>query len=160
MNDTRREFRQPVVLTVNGESRSVTIESRRTLLTVLREDLRLTGAKRGCNQGVCGACTVLVDGRAVRSCIALAVAMTGRDITTIEGLSKDGVLDDVQRAFLEHGAIQCGFCTPGMVLAAKSLLAENPTADVEAIRLGLGGNLCRCSGYVKVIDAVRSVAAR
>lgn len=160
MTDTGCETRQPVVLTINRESRSVTVESRRTLLSVLREDLGLTGAKRGCNQGVCGACTVLVDGRAARSCIALAVAMTGRDITTIEGLSKDGMLDNVQRAFVEHGAIQCGFCTPGMVLAAKSLLAENPTPDVEAIRRGLGGNLCRCSGYVKVINAIRSVAAQ
>ena len=144
----------PIALTVNGRSRSIAIETHRTLLSVLREDLGLTGAKRGCNQGVCGACTVLVNGRASRSCIALAAAMTGREITTIEGLARDGELDPVQRAFIEQGAIQCGFCTPGMVLAAKALLADNPAPSIEAIRHGLGGNLCRCTGYVKVIRAV------
>lgn len=153
MSETMR-----VTLQVNGEARALDIDPRRTLLAVLREDLGLTGAKCGCNQGVCGTCTVLADGRPIRACLALAAAMSGRAVTTIEGLAAAGELHPVQRAFVEHGALQCGFCTPGMVLAAKALLDEDPDPDVDTIRHALGGNLCRCTGYVKIVDAVRACA--
>jgi carbon-monoxide dehydrogenase small subunit len=145
-------------LRVNGEVRSLEIETRRTLLDVLRQDLSLTGAKRGCNQGVCGACSVLVDGNSIRACLSLAVAMQGCDIVTIEGLSEGGRLDPVQQAFLDAGAIQCGFCMPGMIISAKALLARNPRPTRAEIRHALGNNICRCSGYVKAIDAVHRAA--
>ena len=146
----------PVTLRINGEERELRAGFGDTLLSVLRDALQLTGAKRGCNQGVCGACTVLVDGRPVRACLSLAHNCQGRDIVTIEGAS--GLARDVQDAFAEAGAVQCGFCTPGMILAAAALLAEQPNADVAAIRAGLSGNLCRCSGYRKIVDAVRRLA--
>ncbi|MCC7412032.1 MAG: (2Fe-2S)-binding protein [Gammaproteobacteria bacterium] len=149
-----------VTLAVNGDRFEVLTEPRRTLLAVLREDLGLTGAKCGCNQGVCGTCTVLVDGKPLRACLLLAVAATDRDIVTIEGLARDGHLDPVQQSFLEHGALQCGFCTPGMVLAVKALLADNPAPGVDEIRHALGGNICRCTGYVKIVDAVLALAAK
>jgi len=145
-------------LRINGEVVSLEVETKRTLLEVLRQDLLLTGAKRGCNQGVCGACSVLVDGQSIRSCLSLAVAMQGRDIVTIEGLSDGPRLDPVQQAFLDAGAIQCGFCMPGMIISAKGLLNSNPHPSREEIRHALGNNLCRCSGYVKVIDAVYRAA--
>jgi carbon-monoxide dehydrogenase small subunit len=141
-------------LHINGEVVSLEVETKRTLLEVLRHDLLLTGAKRGCNQGVCGACSVLVDGNSVRSCLSLAVAMQGRDIVTIEGLSDGPRLDAMQQAFLDAGAIQCGFCMPGMIISAKGLLNRNPRPTREEIRHALGNNICRCSGYVKVVDAV------
>lgn len=147
----------PVSFSVNGEARQAFVRARDTLLQVLREEFRLTGAKRGCNQGVCGACTVMVDGRIVRGCLSLAANCAGREITTIEGLEVDGRLSPVQQAFLEAGAVQCGFCMPGMIMAATALAAANEPLSDERIREGLSGNLCRCSGYVKVIDAVRAV---
>jgi aerobic carbon-monoxide dehydrogenase small subunit len=145
-------------LRINGEVVPMEVETKRTLLEVLRHDLLLTGTKRGCNQGVCGACSVLVDGISIRSCLSLAVAMQGRDIVTIEGLSDGPKLDRVQQAFLDAGAIQCGFCMPGMIISAKGLLNRNPRPTREEIRHALGNNICRCSGYVKVIDAVYRAA--
>ena len=145
-------------LHVNGEIRSLEVETRRTLLEVLRQDLQLTGTKNGCNQGVCGACSILVDGKSIRSCLSLAVAMQDRKIVTIEGLSSGGQLDPVQQAFVDAGAIQCGYCMPGMVISAKALLDSNPRPNREEIRHALGNNICRCSGYVKVIDAVHRAA--
>ena len=145
-----------LTLRINGKSRAVVTALDDTLLTVLRDALQLTGAKRGCNQGVCGACTVLIDGRTARACLSLAHTCAGRDITTIEGASADTAR--IQAAFTQAGAVQCGFCTPGMILAATALLSEKPRASVDEIRIGLSGNLCRCSGYRKIIDAVRLVA--
>jgi carbon-monoxide dehydrogenase small subunit len=129
-----------------------------TLLHVLRERLRLTGTKEGCGKGECGACTVLLDGKPVNSCLVLAFEVDGREVVTIEGLGR-GELHPLQRAFVEHGAVQCGFCTPGLILAAKALLDEDPDPDEAAIRRGIAGNLCRCTGYVKVVDAIRAAAA-
>jgi len=145
-------------LRINGEVHSLEVETKRTLLDVLRQDLLLTGTKSGCNQGVCGACSILVDGNSIRSCLSLAVAMQGRDIVTIEGLSDGARLDPVQQAFLDAGAIQCGFCMPGMIISARALLDKNPRPSREEIRHALGNNICRCSGYVKVIDAVHRAA--
>ena len=147
----------PVSLSVNGEVRQAFVRARDTLLHVLREEFRLIGAKRGCNQGVCGACTVMVDGRLVRGCLSLAANCADREITTIEGLEVDGRLSPVQQAFLDAGAVQCGFCMPGMIMAATALAAANEPLSDARIREGLSGNLCRCSGYVKVVDAVRAV---
>ena len=145
-------------LRINGEVHSLEVETKRTLLDVLRQDLLLTGTKSGCNQGVCGACSILVDGNSIRSCLSLAVAMQGRDIVTIEGLSDGARLDPVQQAFIDVGAIQCGFCMPGMIISARALLDKNPRPSREEIRHALGNNICRCSGYVKVIDAVHRAA--
>lgn len=147
-----------ISLAINGETHDLLVEPRRTLLDVLREDLRLTGAKRGCDQGVCGACMVLVDGEPMCSCIALAAAMTDRAITTVEGLSASGALHPVQQALVDRGAVQCGFCMPGMAISGKALLDHDPDPSVDEIRHWLGGNLCRCSGYVKVVSAIRSLA--
>jgi carbon-monoxide dehydrogenase small subunit len=144
---------------VNGRPRKINLAGAETLLDVLRDQLGLTGAKRGCNQGVCGSCTVLIDGLAARSCLCLAGLVGDADVITVEGLATDGRLSPVQQAFVDAGAIQCGFCMPGMVVAATALLAENPRPNDEQIREGLAGNLCRCSGYVKVIEAVRNAAA-
>jgi carbon-monoxide dehydrogenase small subunit len=144
-------------LNVNNESREADVRPSDTLLDTLRDDFQLTGSKRGCNQGVCGACTVLIDGLAVRSCLSLSVNCTGRDIRTVEGLMRDGELDPVQQAFVDAGAIQCGFCMSGMVLSAKALLNENPTPTIDEIRAAIAGNICRCSGYVKIVDAIRMV---
>lgn len=148
--------RQPLVLRVNEAEREARAGLHETLLTVLRDELQLTGAKRGCNQGVCGACTVLVDGRPVRACLKLAHTCAGSEITTIEGAH--GIAERLQRAFEQAGAVQCGFCSSGMLLAAAALVAEKPDASVEEIRAGLAGNLCRCTGYRKIVDAVRAVA--
>ena len=144
-------------LNVNDEPRQADVRPSDTLLDTLRDEFQLTGAKRGCNVGVCGACTVLIDGLAVRSCLSLSVNCTGRDICTVEGLKRDGVLDPVQQAFVDAGAIQCGFCMSGMVLSAKALLNENPTPTIDDIRAAIAGNICRCSGYVKIVDAIRMV---
>lgn len=146
-----------ISLNVNDEPRDADVRPSDTLLETLRDGLALTGAKRGCNQGICGACTVLVDGLAVRSCLLLAVNCTGREIVTVEGLMRDGTLDPVQRAFIDAGAIQCGFCMPGMVISAKALLSDNPTPTIDEIREAIAGNICRCSGYVKIVDAIRMV---
>ena len=147
-----------LTLNVNGKSKSMSVEGHETLLDVLRTQMGLTGSKRGCNQGVCGSCNVLLDGKAARSCLFLAAMAAGRSVVTIEGLADDGKLTSVQQAFVDTGAIQCGFCMPGMVVAATALLAEDPCPDDDAIREGLAGNLCRCSGYVKVAEAVRLAA--
>jgi carbon-monoxide dehydrogenase small subunit len=144
-----------IELTVNGQPVSTTIEPRTTLLDFIRDHLGLTGAKRSCDLQVCGACTVLIDGYPVSSCCTLAYEANGRTVTTIEGLSRHGSLDPVQQAFIETGAVQCGFCTSGMVLSAKSLLAENPSPSREEIAAYLSGNLCRCTGYWRIIDAVQ-----
>lgn len=147
-----------IQLTVNDAPYSLTVEPRRTLLDALREDLRLTGTKPGCNMGNCGACTVLLDGEAVYSCLQLAVECAGHTITTIEGLSAGGALDPVQQAFIEHDALQCGFCTPGQILALKSLLARNPHPTDDEIERGMSGNLCRCGAYPKIRAAARALA--
>ena len=147
-------MKQKVSFTVNGEVYEVEVEPRWTLLEVLREKLYLTGTKRGCDRGDCGACTVLINGIAKLSCLTLAVEAQGKEILTVEGLAQDKDLHPIQRAFVEQGAVQCGFCTPGMVLSAKALLDRNPTPSEEEVREGLSGNLCRCTGYTKVIEAV------
>ncbi|ETX01472.1 MAG: hypothetical protein ETSY1_07260 [Candidatus Entotheonella factor] len=151
-------MKQLVTLNVNGNSYDVAIEPRQSLLQVLREELHLTGTKEGCSEGECGACTVLLDGRPVDSCLIFGLEAEGCDITTIEGLGSDEALHPVQRAFIEHGGAQCGFCTPGMILAAKALLEQTPNPSEEDIRWGLSGNLCRCTGYVKIVEAVQAAA--
>jgi len=145
-------------LTVNDEAWEVDVESQKTLLEVLREDIGFTGPNEGCGLGACGSCTVLVDGNPILSCLTLAAEMEGKDITTVEGLVKDGQPDPVQRAFIDHGAIQCGFCTPGTIMSAKALLDRNPHASRESIKEALAGNLCRCTGYQKIVDAVESLS--
>ena len=149
-----------VRLRVNGAEVPMRIEPRELLVDVLRDRMGLKGAKRSCDIGVCGACTVLVDGLPATSCSTLACDVDAREVTTIEGLAGEGELDPVQRAFVQHGALQCGFCTPGMVLAVKSLLARNPHPTEAQIRHWLHGNLCRCTGYVKIIEAVLDLANR
>ncbi len=150
-------------LTVNGEPHELLIDPRRTLLDVLRNNLELRGAHRGCDSGDCGACTVLVGppgaerGLPVTACMILAADCEGAEVLTVEGLSQNGELHPVQRALIEKGGIQCGFCTPGMVMAAIALLDENPHPSETDVRLGLAGNLCRCTGYRKIVEAVRSV---
>ena len=146
-------------INVNGEPQTLYVEPRRLLVEVLREDLGLVGTKEGCASGMCGACTVLIDGRAVKSCLLLALQANGREVTTIEGLAPGEKLHPLQESFIEHGAIQCGFCTPGMILMAKSFLAENPSPDEEEIKAAMSGNLCRCTGYVKIVEAVKSASA-
>jgi aerobic-type carbon monoxide dehydrogenase small subunit (CoxS/CutS family) len=146
------------VLTVNGEPRDVLAPASATLLEVLRSSLGLTGSKRGCNHGVCGACTVLLDGKLARSCLTLAADVGERPVTTIEGLSDDNEFSAVQRALIDSGAIQCGFCTPGFVIALTELFAREPRPGREAIRNALSGNLCRCSGYVKIVEAAEQLA--
>jgi aerobic-type carbon monoxide dehydrogenase small subunit (CoxS/CutS family) len=143
-------------LHVNGYTQTIEIEPRRTLLDTLRIDLGLTGAKPGCNMGNCGACTVLVDGLPLYSCLTLAVECVGKQITTIEGLAKDGVMHPLQQAFVQHDALQCGFCTPGQVLTAYALLQHNPHPSDEEVLEGMSGNLCRCGAYRGIIEAVRS----
>jgi carbon-monoxide dehydrogenase small subunit len=145
-------------LNVNKETVDVVANPNRTLLEVLRDDLCLTGTKESCGEGVCGSCTVLVDGTPVRSCLILAVAMEGKEITTIEGLSQGGKLHPVQEAFVNYHAIQCGFCSPGMILTAYALLKENPNPSEEEIRRAISGNVCRCTGYAKIVEAVKSLA--
>jgi len=147
-----------IELVVNGKGFQVVVEGSETLLDCLRERLGLTGTKKGCDQGDCGACTVLLDGRPVNSCLVLASEAVGKEITTIEGLSRDGVLHPMQEAFIRHNAVQCGFCTPGMILTAVVLLKENPHPSEAEIRHYLQGNLCRCTGYSKIVEAVQSVS--
>lgn len=149
-----------VAFTLNGEPAVASIEPRELLIDVLRENFGLRGAKRSCDLGVCGACTVLVDGLPVSSCSTLAADAAGRSVMTIEGLGTPQALDPVQQAFIEHGAMQCGFCTPGMVLAVKALLTDEPSPTEEQVRHYLRGNVCRCTGYVKIIEAVMDLAKR
>jgi aerobic-type carbon monoxide dehydrogenase small subunit (CoxS/CutS family) len=145
-------------LTVNGERRTLEVEPERSLLEVLRDVLDLTGAKYGCGEGQCGACTVLVGDMAVRSCVARLAGAADKPVTTIEGLARDGRLHPLQEAFLEEGAFQCGYCTPGMVLAALALLRKNPDPSEDEVRRGLEGNICRCGTYPRIIAAVRRAA--
>ena len=147
-------------LTINGEYTQVAVPSQITLLQMLRDKLALTGTKNGCNAGECGACTVLMNGEPVNSCMILAVECEGADIITVEGLAKDGVLDPIQQTIVEHGGVQCGFCTPGILISARSLLERNSNPSEDDIREALVGNLCRCTGYLRIIDAVKDAASR
>jgi aerobic carbon-monoxide dehydrogenase small subunit len=149
-----------ITLSVNGDDYDVIVEPRDTLLEVLREKLSLTGTKEACGMGECGACTVLIDGKATLACLTLAIEAQGKTITTIEGLAENGKLTALQQAFLDHGAIQCGFCTPGMMLSATALLNENPAPDRSRIVKALEGNLCRCTGYNKIVEAVESLGGK
>jgi carbon-monoxide dehydrogenase small subunit len=155
MEDTLKRI---VKLIVNKEIHEVAINVNRTLLEVLREDLMLTGTKESCGQGACGSCTILLNGLPVRSCLLLAAEAEGKEITTIEGLSQGEKLHHVQDAFIEHHAIQCGFCSPGMILTASALLENNPKPTEDEIRYALSGNICRCTGYAKIISAVQALA--
>jgi carbon-monoxide dehydrogenase small subunit len=145
-------------LTVNGETLAFSIFPNRTLLEVLREEAGLTGTKEGCGEGACGACTVLLDGKPVRACLTLAVEAGGSAVTTVEGLAAGETLDPLQEAFVEHGSVQCGFCTPGMLMSAKGLLLEDPQPDEKKIRMALSGNICRCTGYAKIVEAVKEAS--
>jgi carbon-monoxide dehydrogenase small subunit len=143
----------------NGNKMSTTIEDHWTLLHLIREELGYTGTKEGCGSGECGACTVIVDGLAVNSCLYLAMEIDGKELLTIEGLaSADGTLHPIQKAFVDNGGIQCGFCSPGMILSAKALLDENPNASEEEIKDAIAGNICRCTGYVQIIDSIKAVS--
>jgi len=150
-------MKQPLKLRVNGEDYEVFVEPWKSLADVLRDELNLTGVKIGCNEGNCGSCTVIIDGKAVKSCLMLARQAREKDILTIEGLSKNGKLHPLQQTFIDHFAVQCGFCTPGMILAAKALLDVNPNPTEKEVREALAGNLCRCTGYVKILEAVLAV---
>lgn len=154
-----REMKRPIQLKVNGVMEEVYVEPSWTLTKVLREQLGLTGTKVSCGVGNCGACTVLIDGKAMRSCLLLAMKARGKEIITIEGLrEEDGELHPLQKAFIEHFAVQCGYCTPGMIMSAKALLDENPMPTEDEVKEGLRGNLCRCTGYTKIIEAVLATA--
>jgi aerobic-type carbon monoxide dehydrogenase small subunit (CoxS/CutS family) len=152
-------MRRRTKLIVNDQEYELLIGPNKTLLDVLRDDLGLTGTKRGCDSGECGACTVLLEGIPVLSCLTLACEVEGKKIQTIEGIAKDGELHPVQRAFVEYGAIQCGFCTPGMVISAVALLKGNKTPSTDEIKKAISGNLCRCTGYIKIIEAIASIAS-
>ncbi|HOP85460.1 MAG TPA: (2Fe-2S)-binding protein [Syntrophorhabdaceae bacterium] len=152
-------MRKEITFTLNNEEVTVEVEPKWTLLYLLREVLGLTGTKEGCGYGECGACTVIIEGKAVNSCIYPVLEAEGKNITTIEGLSKNGELHVLQKAFIEKGAVQCGFCTPGMIMSAKALLDEKPNPTEDDIKEAIEGNLCRCTGYVMIIDAIKSVAA-
>ena len=145
-------------LKVNGEPYEVAIHPHRTLAEVLREELDLIGTKEACKQGDCGSCTVIMDGKTVTSCLTLAVEAEGKDIRTIEGEAKKGKLSPVQQSFVDHGAIQCGFCTPGMVMSATALLEQNPNPTEDEVRMGIAGNICRCTGYTKIVEAILAVS--
>jgi len=153
-------MKQPMTFTINGEIYDDEIDVRRTLLEVLRENFGLTGTKKGCNEGECGTCTVLLDGKPVASCLVLAVEAQGKRIETVEGLEQNGELHHLQQAFIEHGAFQCGFCTPGVLMAAKGLLNENLKPSEEEVRKAIAGNLCRCTGYNKYVEAILDAAEK
>ena len=150
-------MKRPITLRVNGEEQQVEIEPNRLLLQVLRDNLGLTGTKEGCSIGVCGACSVIIDGRLVSSCLTLAAGCAGKNIETIEGLAKDGKLHPLQQAFIEYGGFQCGICTPGQIMAAKALLDENSNPSEDEVKEWMSGNLCRCTGYYKILEAVMAV---
>ncbi len=149
-----------IKLTVNGKIQEVEVQPRDTLLDVIREELGLTGTKEGCGLGECGACTVIMNGKTVNSCLVLAIEADGKEIITIEGLSQGEKLHPVQQAFVDEGGLQCGFCTPGMVISAKALLDENPDPTDEEIRRGISGNFCRCTGYTKIIKSIKTAAGK
>jgi carbon-monoxide dehydrogenase small subunit len=158
--DSNMSGKQAVRFTVNKEERSLEVFPMARLLDVLREQLQLTGTKEGCGEGECGACTVLIDGQIVNSCLVPVAQVDGCDVTTIEGVADEGRLHAVQQAFIDHGGAQCGICTPGMVMAAVDLLARNPTPTEDDIREGLAGNLCRCTGYIKIFESVVKASQR
>ncbi len=150
--------RIPIEINVNDEKHQLLVEPRTTLLELLREQLFLTGAKEGCGEGICGSCTVLLDDKPVRACLTLAVEAAGHRVTTVEGLSDGEALDPLQQAFIDHGAVQCGFCTPGMLMSARALLFAEPQPDEKQIARALSGNICRCTGYTKIVEAVAAAA--
>ncbi len=152
--------KQIISIKINGEARELAVEPHWTLLEVVREQLRLTGSKEGCGTGDCGACSMIVDGKLITSCLMLAPEADGSEITTIEGMTRNGDLHPVQQAFIDTGGVQCGFCTPGMIMATKALLDRNPRPSLEDVRLGLAGNLCRCTGYAKIYEAVLTASER
>lgn len=147
-----------LTLAVNGDRYTRVVKANLTLTNLLRDELDLTGTKKGCELGDCGSCTVLLDGLPVDSCLVLAVEADGREVTTIEGVAQNGQLDALQESFVNHGAVQCGYCTPGMILSAKALLTRNPRPTETEVRAAIGGNLCRCTGYVHIVEAVTAVA--
>ncbi|SCU79636.1 Glyceraldehyde dehydrogenase small chain [Cupriavidus necator] len=149
-----------IEVTVNGEEHQVEVPARRLLSDLLRDDLNLTGTKRGCETGICGACSVLVDGEVVKSCLMLAVQVRGRHVMTVEGLAADGQLHPLQQCFMDNGGLQCGYCTPGFLMASCALLAHNPNPTEDEVRHGLNGNLCRCTGYVGIVESVLSAAEK
>jgi len=149
-----------VGVVVNGQEYKVEVMSRRLLSDLIRDDLHLTGTKRGCETGVCGACTVLVDGEAIKSCLTLAVQVNGREVTTVEGLADGETLHPLQEAFMEHGGLQCGYCTSGFLMTACAMLNDNPNPTEEQIRDGLNGNLCRCTGYVGIVESILVAAEK
>lgn len=153
-------MKKTVKLVINGETHILEVEHRRTLLEVIRDDLRLTGTKKMCGQGECGSCTVLMDGLAVNACLVLALDADGKRIETIEGVAQGGGLHPIQEAFIEKGAIQCGFCTPGMILTTKALLVKNPKPTEVEIKTAIAGNFCRCTGYARIVDAIQSATVR
>ena len=150
--------KQTITLKVNGEAQEVEVPARRLLCDLLRDDLLLTGTKRGCETGVCGACSVLVDGQVIKSCLMLAVQAKGCDITTVEGLAPRGEMNALQQAFAAHGGLQCGYCTPGFLMAATALLADNPNPSEAQVREALDGNLCRCTGYDGIVTSILAAA--
>jgi len=147
-------MKREITLTINGEDHKVEVENRRTLLDVLREDIRLLGTKKMCDKGECGSCTVLLDGKAVNACLTLAVDALGKKIETIEGVAQEGRLHPIQEAFVAKGAVQCGFCSPGMIMTTKAFLQKNPHPTEEEAKTAIAGNLCRCTGYVRIVDAI------
>ena len=151
-------MKHDISLTVNGQHYDVSVEPRKTLLALLRDQLHLTGTKEGCSTGDCGACTVIMDGDTYTSCLVLGVEADGREITTVEGISEDGKLHPVQEAYVKKGGLQCGFCTAGLIVASVALLDENPNPSDEEIQVGLAGNLCRCTGYTKITEAVQDAS--
>lgn len=153
-------MKRKIRLRVNGAIYEVFTEPWRSLLDILREELGLTGVKAGCEEGECGACTVLVDGKAISSCLTLGPQVQGKEIVTIEGLEGENELHPLQKAFVDHSATQCGFCTPGMILSAKALLDKNPHPTEEEVRIALSGNLCRCTGYIKIVESVLAASKR
>ena len=151
---------QLVTLQVNGETHTLSVKPNLTLLDLLRGKLGLTGTKKGCELGDCGACTVMLNGKTVNSCLVLAMEADGKEVLTIEGVAKGPVLHPIQQAFIDHGAIQCGYCTPGMILSAKALLDKNPAPTEEEVKEAIGGNLCRCTGYIQIVEAIMAAAGQ
>jgi carbon-monoxide dehydrogenase small subunit len=152
------DFETIIELTINGNKEKLAVKNNWTLLEILRGKMNLTGTKCGCNKGECGACTVLMNGKAVLSCLTMAIAADEQEIITIEGLTGDDSLHPIQQAFIDHGAVQCGFCTPGMIMSAKALLDEIPNPTEQEIRYGINGNICRCTGYAKIVEAIESIS--